>query len=219
VGVAVVGTVLNIFLSLLLAFVLADTEYRYRRALSFIMYFSILFSPGIIPIYIIVRRYLGLYDTFWILVLFPLLSPGMIFMLRVYFQKLPLEILESARIDGASEFRVLWQITTPLIKPGIAIVAFTMVLAYWNDANTPLLFTDEKVTIALYISRWQNFIQYLKMVQQGLLPGVNIDPDMPMPTTTVKYSMGVISSLPLIIIFLFFQRQFISGLTAGGVKG
>ncbi len=219
IGVAVVGTALNIFLCLLLAFVLSDTDYRYRRLISFVLYFTILFSPGIIPVYIIVRRYLMLYDTFWILVLFPLLGPGTIFTLRVYLQSLPSSIFESVRVDGASEFRILWQIAVPLVKPGISIVAFTVVLGYWNDANTALLFTDKMVPIARYMSRWQNFIEFLKMVQQGLLPGMTIDPDMPIPTNTVRYAIGVITSLPLIIIFLFFQRQFVNSLIAGAIKG
>ena len=216
--VTVVGTVVNVVLLLLVAYPLSDVDFRWRRAGSFFVYFSMIFSIGMVPVYIIINRVFHLADTFAILILYPAVAPGHVFLLRVFLQGVPNELMESSRLDGAGEYRILFTIVVPVIMPGIATIAFQSMLMYWNDAFTSLWFASSKIPIARYILLWEQYIRFLKDVSMGLVPGLDLG-GVEVPELPVRYAMVVISALPMLIMFSFFQRYFVGGLTAGAVKG
>lgn len=220
IGVTVIGTLLNLLLCMLIAYPLADMKYKYRRIVSFLLFFTMLFSAGLIPTYIIIRRVLMLYDSFLILILYPLLAPSHVFFLRIFYQTVPVSLYESAKMDGADEYTILFRIGTPVILPGIATIVFQFILMYWNDAFTALNFTDGYYPVALYIQRWQTYIDFLKRAGTGgVSSGGQLGGADSIPDITVRFAMGVVSSLPLVIIFLFCQKYFVRGLVAGAVKG
>lgn len=219
IAVSVIGTFLNLLLCVLIAYPLSDINFRYRRIISFILFFSMIFNAGLIPLYIFIRRVYFLYNTYAILVILPMAAPGHIFFLRIFFQSVPKALYESARIDGANEYRILFRIGLPVIRAGIAAILFQFMLMYWNDPTTALWFTDNITPIALYTQRWQSYIEFLKLVQQGLVPGVIINTDVQIPDQSVRLAMAVLSTLPMLIIFSLFQKHFIGGLSTGAVKG
>ena len=141
---------------------------------------------------------------------------GYVFLLRTFYSGVPNEIAESARIDGASEYRILWGIATPLVLPGIATVAFYTVLFYWNDPNMALYYTDDPdlTPIALYMSRISNYIEALKwLAQTGSSASFEI------PEDSLVFATAIVTCGPMLFVFSFFQKYFVSGLTSGGVKG
>lgn len=216
--VTLLGTVLNIVFCGLMAYPLSDPHFKDRRVVSFILFFSMLFQAGLIPTYIIVTRIFHLNNTIWILIIMPLCQPAHIFLMRVFFQGVSKEVLESARMDGMNEFRILFTIAMPMIIPGLATISFQFVLMYWNDSFTSLYFADDIVPIALYIQRWRSYVEFLKMSGGAGLTGI-IGENAEVPALTVQYAMAVLTTLPLIFIFMFFQKYYVRGLTAGAVKG
>lgn len=212
-----IGTMLNLVLCALFAYPLADVKFRYRSIASFLLFFSMIFNAGIIPTFIMIRRVFNLYNTYAILVLFPLLAPAHIFFLRIFMQGIPVSLHESARIDGANEYRILFTIDVPLLKAGIAALAFQIILMYWNDAYTSMWFAPSKIPVARYIMLWESYLLFLRDVQAGLIPGMDFSGG-DIPDVTVRYAMSVISTLPMVVIFLMVQKYFVGGVTTGAVK-
>lgn len=216
--VTVAGMAVNVVLLLLVAYPLSDTEFKWRRAGSFFVYFSMIFSIGMVPVYIVINRIFHLANTYAILIIYPAVAPGHVFLLRVFLQGVPNELMESARLDGAGEYRILFKIVVPIIMPGIATIAFQSMLMYWNDAFTSLWFASSKIPIARYILLWEQYIRFLKDVSMGLVPGLDLG-GVEVPELPVRYAMVVVSALPMLVMFSFFQRYFVGGMTAGAVKG
>ena len=158
-------------------------------------------------------------DTMAILIIIPLLAPGHVLFLMAYFQGVDKAIFESARIDGAREITLLFNIAVPLIVPGLVTIGFQIIIMYWNDAYTSLYFADSIIPVALYIQRWQTYVQSLKVAAQGGLFGLLVGSADDIPDVTVQFALAVFTTIPLIIIFLCFQRFYVKGLTAGAVKG
>ena len=217
--VTALGTIGNIFVCCLIAYPLSDPDFKYRKAITFFVFFTMLFQVGLIPQYIVITRLFHLNDTIWILMIMPMCAPGHILLLKVYFGALDKTLFESARMDGAREWRILFQIAVPLIKPGLITCIFQFVIMYWNDAYTSLYYADTITPVALYIQRWQQYVQDLSVkAQAGQLPFVSADL-VDVPEKTVQFALGVITTIPLITIFLVFQKYYVRGLTAGAVKG
>lgn len=213
------GTVINMFLCCLIAYPLSDKEFRWRKPITFFVFFTMLFQVGLIPQYIVITRMFHLNDTMAILIIIPLLAPGHVLFLMAYFQGVDKAIFESARIDGAKEITLLFNIAVPLIVPGLVTIGFQIIIMYWNDAYTSLYFADSIIPVALYIQRWQTYVQSLKVAAQGGLFGLLVGSADDIPDVTVQFALAVFTTIPLIIIFLCFQRFYVKGLTAGAVKG
>lgn len=216
--VTVAGTLLNMVLLLTLANYLCKSTHPSTKYISFFIFFTLMFQAGLVPTYIVYTDLLHIKDTIWVLILVPALSVGHLFLLRMFISAVPSALYESARIDGAGEFRILFRITIPLIVPGIATITFYSVLMYWNDPFTALMYTDNIVPVSLYLSRVTSYIEFLKFVQQGGIPGVSLG-NMEIPDNTMIYAMAVVTTGPMMFIFVFFQKYFVNGLTVGGVKG
>lgn len=215
--ITVAGTVLNLILCSMSAYALARPNFRYKGIIAFFYAFTVMFQAGFIPTYIWYRNYLHIYNTYTVLILFPCFTIGHVVMLRAFYGGLPQSLYEAAKIDGASEFKSFLTIATPLIIPGLATVAFYSVLIYWNDPFTAMLYTDDIVPISLYLTRLQNYVQLLKEALAGKIAGVDAT-NLKIPENTLVFAMAVVSSAPIMCVFAFFQKYFVSGLTAGSIK-
>ncbi len=211
--VTTVGTSVGLLISSLLAYPLSRKDYKFRRVLSFYVFFTLLFSGGIVPFYILVTRYLGMKDSMLALILPYVVTSWYVLILRTSFSQLPTELLDAARIDGAGEWRVFFQIVVPLSKPVLATIGLFYILRYWNDWFLALLFID---TPALYP------LQYLLHVLMANINFMASNPqttNMPIPTQSARMAMAVLAFGPALFSFLLLQKYFIRGITIGGLKG
>ena len=137
--------------------------------------------------------------------------------LKIFFSNLPSALFEAATIDGASQYRQFLTVGTPIIVPGITVVLFYSVLFYWNDPFHSLLYTDNYVPVATYLTRIYQYIEYLKWLEDH--GGGNMDfTQMQIPEKTVSYAIAVVTAGPMLFIILYFQKYFIKGLASGSVK-
>jgi putative aldouronate transport system permease protein len=215
--VTVVGTIGGLLIMSMFAYALSRTEFTWRRPISFIIFFTMLFSGGVVPVYILITQYLKLRDTLLVLILPYLFSPWFVFLLRTFFSQLPKEIVDSARIDGANEWQIYARIMMPLSTPAIATVGLFLILQYWNDYWLSLLYINDSklfpVQYLLYaILRNAEFITS-NTQGSSMLGSIRI------PVQTIRMAMAVIAMGPVAIAFLSLQRYFVRGLTIGGVKG
>lgn len=212
--------VLSVLLMSMTAYVLAWGRIRGKSAISFALFFTMLFSGGMVPSYILITQYLHMNDTIWVYIIPGLISPWYVFMIRTFFAGLPYEIYESAVMDGASEYRIYAQMVMPLSKPVLATVALFMFLAKWNDWNTSLLYINDSSLFSLQylLQKIMNDIQLLQTAQQS---GINMSQisAVDIPSETVRMAMTILVAGPALVVFPFFQKYFVKGLTVGSVKG
>lgn len=144
VTVTSIGTIVGVTLMSMLAYVMAHRDFKFAKVLGFYVFFTMLFSGGVVPYYILVTRYLHLKNTIWILILPLLISPFSVMLLRTYFRRLPQSLFEAAELDGAGEFQIFIKIALPLAKPALATIGLFSMLTYWNDMYQALLFIDNQ---------------------------------------------------------------------------
>lgn len=211
-----IGTVLNVLICSLAAYPLSKPNYKYAQITSFFLYFTMLFSGGMVPFYILVVQILHLKDSIWSLILPVLASPWIIFLLRTFFRSVPVSLYESAKLDGAGEYRMFFHILVPLSKPAIATAALMIALNYWNDWYHGMLFIEDqsKVPLQLMLQQLTDYIDMLKVNQsRGLI--VNLGE---IPSDGIVAATSIIAIGPMLFVFMLFQKYFISGITTGAVK-
>jgi putative aldouronate transport system permease protein len=211
--VTVVGSLVSVFVMALLAYPISRPDFRLRKPLSFYVFFTMLFNAGIVPLYIFVTDYLHLQDTLIILILPYLVVPWFVLLLRTFFSRLPQELLEAARIDGAGEWRTFFQIVLPLSTPSLATVGLFSMLLYWNDWWLSLLFIDNSKLFPLQYLLYRLITNIDAIAASSQMGGVQL------PTDSVRMAMAILAIGPIVFAFAFIQRYFISGITLGGVKG
>lgn len=214
--VTVLGTIINVSMVSTYAYAISRKGFKYRRQFTFLVFFTMLFGGGMVPSYIVMTQVLGLKNTIWALILPLAFNSFNIIVMRTFFQKsVPDSIIESARIDGASEFRIFIKIVIPLALPGIATIALFSTLAYWNDWFNAMLYIDyqELVPLQHMLMKIEKNMEFIR--QNAMLSGEVMNA---LPQESVRMAMVVISTLPIACTYPFFQKYFISGLTIGGVK-
>lgn len=215
--ITIVGTATGLTLMLMAAYVLQRQDFRLRNHIAFFFYFTSLFSGGMVAYYITISRVLKLSDTYWSILLPTLCTPWLIILLRTFIQTLPATLTESAKIDGASDFRILFQIIAPLALPGLATIGLFLALSYWNGWYNASLFLSQKSMWPLQYYL-QNIInntrQMLELSSMGVSTGA-----MDLPTESVKMATAVVATGPIILLYPFVQKYFVKGLTVGAVKG
>lgn len=216
------GTALSLFVMSMLAYVLARKDFKYRRGLSLYVFFTTLFSGGLVPSYVLNARYLHLNDTIWIFLLPSLVSAFDVIVLRTFVQSsIPDSLFDAAKIDGANDFQVYWRIVLPLFKAGLATIGLFNVVSRWNNWFTGMLYIENSklVPIMTLLQKIQKNIDYLKNntdvanSQEGMAMLQNI------PSESARMAIAIIAILPLLVIYPFFQKYFVKGLTVGSVKG
>lgn len=218
--VTVVGTSLNVFFTVLYAYAISRNSFKYRRFFTLFALFNLLFSAGVVPTYIVMTSFLQLKDTVAALILPMLLSPFNIMVMRSFFKKTISEsIIDSARIDGASEFRIFFQICLPLTLPGIATIGLFTALAFWNDWYNGLLYIQSAnlVPLQYLLMKIQANLEYLA---DNATAAAQLSSAVAgsLPKEATRMAIVVLSTLPIACFYPFFQRYFVKGLTIGGVK-
>lgn len=185
----------------------------------FFIFFTMLFSGGLVPNYILVTQYLHLNDTVWIMVINGLVNAFHIVLLRTYFQSVPEGLFEAAKIDGAGEFTIFLRILLPMSKPAIATVALMGALARWNDWYTAMLYvTKEELTPLSYVLyKVMADLQFMASNMQSLPE--SFTNSVTLPAETARMAMCIVAAGPMLFIFPFFQKYFVKGLTVGSIKG
>lgn len=216
IGLTLTGVVLGLFLTSMAGYVLSRKDFKYRNAISFFIYFTMLFSGGLIPWYILMVKYLGLKDSFLALLLPPLLSAFNVILMKNFMKSIPDSITESAKIDGAGDFAIYWKLILPLSTPGLATIGLFLALGYWNDWFLANLYINTQDKYPL------QFLLYRTLASAAVLntsAAANLSPDFRPPSETLKMAAAIIVTGPIVFLYPFVQRYFVKGLTLGAVKG
>lgn len=215
--VTIVGTVLSMLVTCACAYALSCKSMYYRGSIAFFIYFTMLFSGGLVPTYLWVTKYLHLSDSLWALILPSLVNAWNLLLMRNFFNGIPEALSESGRIDGANDVRILFSIILPISLPGIATVGLFYALAYWNEWYKALLYihTEWKYPLQYLIMQIQKNIQYVQ--QNAAQAGVQTDGLV--PAETVQMATAVVTIGPIVLLYPFLQKYFVQGLTVGSVKG
>ncbi|GBG09715.1 sugar ABC transporter permease [Paenibacillus agaridevorans] len=220
IGITVVGTIASVLLMALYAYPISRQDYPFRTFFTFVLFFTMLFNGGVVSKYIIFTQSLGLLDTYMALVLPLLIVPFNVIIMRTFFQTtIHPALIESARIDGASEFRIFFRIVLPLSLPVMATMALLGTILFWNDWFNSLLFirTEDKYPLQYLMLRVLNDVQYLRNNVQ--LAAQNPELMSNLPDESLQMALAVVCMGPILLIYPFFQKYFVKGLTVGAVKG
>jgi len=218
---SLVGTFCSVMIMALMAYPLSRSNFTYRKQVSFFVFFTMIFGGGLIPSYILITKYLRLGNTVWIYLFAGLANAWHIIIMRTFFQSLPSALVESAKMDGAGELKILFRIIMPLSKPVIATISLFILLQRWNDWATALVYINNKrlYTLQFLLQRILREAEFINtMMNEGMdnhLVGGMIN----IPTESIRFAMCVVAAGPMLIIFPFFQKYFVKGLTIGSVKG
>ena len=214
----VVGTGVTMVLTLLAAYPLSRDDFRGKKVLSSIFLFTMMFSGGLIPTYMLVKN-LGLMNTMWSIILPTAVSAYNVIVARTFFnQTIPKELLEASQMDGCSDFRFFSQIVIPLSKPIVAVLCLWIAISLWNGYFNPLIYINEESKYPL-----QLVLRRILLMSQVNFANANIDPARVAAnrylSQMLQYSTIIISSLPLMILYPFIQKYFVKGVMIGSVKG
>lgn len=221
IGITVIGTLLGLLIMSMFAYSISRPDFRLSKFLSVYLLIPMLFNGGQLAGYIVFTSYYNLKDSYALLI-FPLMVTTMnVIILRTYIaNSIPAELMEAAKIDGAGEYRTFFQITLPLLKPSLAAVGFMMATAYWNDWQNALMYivSDEKKPLQLLLVNIQKSIEFL--LNNNNVPAsvrAAMGGGIPQYSSTMATVIVVIG--PIMVVYPFFQKYFIKGLTVGSVKG
>ena len=218
VAISAVGVTGNVLMCILFAYPLSRRELPGRGVFSFLLFFTMLFNGGLVPTYLVYTNIVNVKDSFWGLVVpYLLFNPFLVIMMRTYFtSSIPNEVLEAARIDGASEVRCLTSVVVPMSKPIIATVALMTLITYWNNWTNGIYFLTTRTDlygIQNYLNDVMNKAAFLQSHTTGAISVRDI------PNIGVRMAVAVVAVVPLLVLYPFFQKYFVKGVTLGSVKG
>lgn len=219
---SLLGTVLSMLVMSLFAYVLSQKQFPCRKFYTIFLFITMLFSGGLVPSYIVNTRYLNMYDSFWIFIFPGLMAAYSVIILRTFIQTtIPTELFDSAHIDGANDLVIYFKIVMPLFKAGLAVVALWAVVGRWNDWFTGTLYIEnpQLVPLQTMLTRIQNNIDFIKnnSALRSSAEGVAMMKNLPSEST--RMAIVVVSIVPILFAYPFFQRYFVQGITMGSVKG
>ena len=209
------GTILCTGFTSMFSYALSRNNLMFKKAYRFLVVFTMYFSGGLIPYYVLLRG-LGLLNTFWVYVI-PGMVNGFFVMTGInFFSAIPESMIEAAKIDGAGEIQIFFRIVMPLAKPALATVGLFIAFMYWNDWYLSMLYVDSANLSSLqyYMYRLMNNITFLS---QSMV-SANVDLTQ-MPGETTRMALCVLAAGPMLIVFPFFQKYFVRGISVGAVKG
>lgn len=214
--ITVVGTGVGLFVLTMAAYVLSRRDFKYRNAISFYFYFTTLFSGGMLSTYIFYIQYLHLKDSLWALILPGMLSVFNMLIMRSFISSIPSSLIESAKLDGASEFTIFIRIILPLSKSGLATIGLFMALHYWNDWYNAMLYINSESKYPLQYMLYDMLNQAQALARIAAQAGIQVEN---LPTNTIKLAMAVVATGPIVLVYPFVQKYFVKGITVGAVKG
>ncbi|MCD0447291.1 carbohydrate ABC transporter permease [Glycomyces sp. A-F 0318] len=211
VAVTFVGTLVQLALTVLMAYPLSKTDLPGRRTVLGLVVFTMVFSAGMIPTFLVVKD-LGLLDTYWALILPMAINPFSLIIIKNFFQQLPQELEESAKIDGANELQVLRHVVVPLSKPVLATFALFYAVGIWNDYLSPLLYLSDT-------GKWTLQMILRQVTAAASLSADELNSDVPPPAQGIKFAVVIIATIPVLLAYPFLQKHFAKGMLIGSVKG
>lgn len=212
IGVTGVGTIVSMCATSLMAYGLSRKYLFDRGFVNFLVVFSMLFSGGMIPTFLVVRS-LGLVNSYWAMILPVAVNAMNMIIMRNFFQALPDSLEESAKMDGCTDFGVFFKIMLPLALPSIATISLFYAVTYWNTYMTAILYINDS-------SKWpiQILLRQIVIVSSGMQAESSAVDVIP-PAQTVKMAVIVIATVPMLIVYPFVQKYFVKGALVGSVKG
>ena len=214
--VTAVGTGVGLLLTAMSAYVISRKDFKYRNWFSFFFYFTTLFSGGMVSTYIFYIQYLHLKDSLLALILPMMFNVFYLLIMRTFVNNIPFALIESAKIDGAGEWRIFFTIILPLLKSGLATIGLFLALGYWNDWYNAMLYmnTEAKYPLQYMLYAIQQQTQALASIaSQAGIQVANL------PSSSLKLAMAVVATGPIVIVYPFVQKYFVAGITIGSVKG
>ncbi|WP_438446031.1 carbohydrate ABC transporter permease [Gorillibacterium sp. sgz5001074] len=213
--ITVVGTVINLFFTVTMAYPLARRTLMGRNTVLNLIIFSMLFSGGLIPTYLVIRE-LHMLDTFWSLMVPGAISAFNLIIVKNFFQELPPELEEAARIDGCTELGLLWKIVLPLSKPVLATFTLFYAVGHWNNFFSALLYINDPTKWPLQV-----MLRQIVLLSQSAAGDLNsMDPNfVKPPDQSIKMAVIVVGTIPILLVYPFLQKHFAKGLLIGSVKG
>jgi putative aldouronate transport system permease protein len=220
IGVTAVGTSISLLITSMLAYPLSRNDFKFRNVISFLVFFTMLFSGGIVPSFIMWTRVFHINNTYFALVV-PnyLMSAFNVLLVRNYYRNnVPAALIEAAQIDGAGEMRIFFSVMLPLAVPVSVTVGLFTGLAYWNDWINALYYVDSPQFYGIQnlLIRMMNNIQFLSSSQGSSLTSGMV---LTLPSNGIRMSMAVIGILPILVVYPFLQKYLVRGVVAGAIKG
>lgn len=216
--VTIIGTALGLFLMTMAGYVLQRKDFKYRNVFAFFIYFTTLFGGGLVPYYMLITNYLDFANSYKALIWPSLMTPFLIILMRSFISSaVPDEVIESSKIDGANDFLIYYRIVMPLAVPGLATIGLFLSLHYWNDWFSSAMYINDatKYQLQFYLYNVINTSSFLTSIGAGA--GVVLAEGI--PSETMKMSMAIVVTGPILFLYPFVQRYFVKGLTIGAVKG
>lgn len=218
ISVTVLGTAISLLLTSMLAYVISRRDFRLHRQIAFVVFFTMLFNGGMVPSYILITKYYGLRDTLWVMILPYVIGAWNVFLMKGFFSNVPASLLEASRLDGCTEYGTFFRIVVPVSKPAFATVGLFTAFGYWNDWWLSMMYTTDSnyTSLQYYLQRIMKNIQYLQeAVSRGMAASVDMST---FPASTARMALCVLAAGPMLLVFPFFQKYFVKGLTVGSVK-
>lgn len=214
--ITAVGTGIGLFITTMAAYVISRKDFKYRNSISFFFYFTTLFNGGMVSTYIFYIQYLHLKDNLLALILPGMVNIFYLLIMRSFVSAIPIALVESAKIDGAGEFRTFLQIVLPLLKSGLATIGLFMALGYWNDWYNAMLYMNTSEKYPLQYMLYDLLQQTQALARIASQAGIRVES---LPSNTLKLAMAVVATGPIILLYPFVQKYFVKGVTIGSVKG
>lgn len=214
--VTVVGTAIGLILITMTAYVIGRRDFKYRNKFSFFFYFTTLFNGGMVCTYIFYIQYLHLKDSLWAIIFPGMFNVFYLLVMRSFTTAIPQALIESAKIDGASEYRIFGQIILPLLKSGLATIGLFMALGYWNDWYNAMLYLNTDTKYPLQYMLYSMLQQTQALARIASQAGIVVSN---LPSNSLKMAMAVVATGPIVLVYPFVQKYFVAGITVGSVKG
>ncbi|NHN31910.1 carbohydrate ABC transporter permease [Paenibacillus agricola] len=211
--ITVVGTIINVTLTVFTGYALSRGRLRGQKAIMMLYVFTMLFGAGLIPTYLVIKS-LGLLDTLWALIIPTLVSPFNMIIVRLYFYSIPDSLEESGKMDGAGNLRILFSIMIPLAMPVIATIGLFCAVEYWNSYFDALMYINNYKLLPLQV-----FLREMILSASDASNNVDVLAQVHVSLESIRGATVVAATLPIVIVYPFLQRYFVKGIALGAVKG
>lgn len=217
IGMTAVGTFLGLSIIAMTGYALQRKDFPFRNAISFYVYFTSLFSAGLAPYYLLMTNTYHLMDSYLAVLLPLLMSPWLIILMKNFVKAIPHEITESGKIDGAGDMKIFTALILPMLKPALATIGLFLALGYWNEWYQSSLFLSSRVSVKPLQYMLYEIINKNDALRNSVAGQFISLSDI--PTESVKMANAVLATGPIVLLYPFVQKYFISGITVGAVKG
>ncbi|HPF87588.1 MAG TPA: carbohydrate ABC transporter permease [Candidatus Limiplasma sp.] len=213
----VIGTAVGLFVISMTGYALQRKDFFIRNKISFFIYFTSLFTAGLVPFYYVIVKIYGLKDNYLAVLLPLLMNPWLIILMKNFVKAIPHEITESGKIDGAGDFTIFYKLIMPSMTPALATIGLFIALGYWNEWYFSSLFLTTIVKYRPLQYHLYNIINTVASLKNSVASSNVVIEDL--PTETLKMATAVLATGPIIFVYPFVQKYFVAGLTVGSVKG